>query len=548
MFFKSKFWPESLIIALVLLTCMWQVHDVIINHFYMHGAGTDSAWFASMSWRTSLWLDTPRILDERVATYFGSHISPIFWLPLMASYIFPVDYINNFGWFMAALYSLVVFATAMIIRDAVASTEYSRTTRLSLTGLFTGMYAISAVLVQQLVLPHFEMAISALVMLTIWLLLQSHTRAAVAAMLLGFCVREDFGLHLASFLLPVICIVWWQKRELLRHALYLSLAGVVLSVIITPIPTFFQYTQDLLRGTYIGDPPFAHITREALIRRFLHLYSFNNHLWVPLLLLVIAGLLRRSALLAVGGLIPIPWTLINVVFSRHDAAGMYTLYYPFPILVSLAWPMLYILMVKYWLKEDKRPVSFASMMVLQLYVLVASCIPQWEWIGRDNTQKYNYVDAELGEDAKLQPDYVIWRERVAKHADELGTLWANFQALAHTPYTLRRSSYYDTSIFDSMPVEKIPARDSFLVFEHPYTCQEIDRPVEYAKYPNMFYIKGTRLTLLTHKRFEDLLGFSDLLMIPKIREPRLCGLPKNLTPKRWDPVHVFSPLNQTSKQ
>ncbi len=522
---KYKFDKKELALAalLGLVVCLL-AHNAVLNHFYLNGAGSDSAWFSAMEWRTSWRLPIPNFLRGDNPSYFTNHISPIFWLPLLAGFLLPLDHISLYAWFIGSLYALNVVAFLLLCLKSLqaAGMAYAR----SLSCLLALLFATCGILVQQLVLPHFEMGMAAAILAFYLFYFLDKPVLAIGSLIFGFAVREDFGLHLASSLIFVMLWQWRLTRQPPRFLLYALLAAILTSFILLSVPSMLHEGQGLLGRTYMGGQAFARITPTLLENRFYFFFSEHNHLWVPMLMLVIAGIAARNPMLIWGGLFSLPWLLFNMIFSSHEAAGRMTLYYTFPLLVNLAWPMLCMLFqARMPPARQVRSSSAGTLVALQVVLLLATLMPASR---QPFTQRFYYVDIWPDEDAAAAPHYALWRERFAKHQDQLGTFWTGYAVAAFAPQDIPRRTLYEAEYYGlAQPEAGNLQRDSILYFRSPYTCDWVTNLARHMQFRNSYSVRGTRLALLTNRTSAELDGFKDLL-VPLHLKPgeSLCQLPK----------------------
>lgn len=71
---------------------------------------------------------------------------------------------------------------------------------------------------------------------------------------------------------------------------------------------------------------------------------------MPALLILLAAAVLRAPAFAIGYVAVLPWVVVNVVFSLTPAARTLSLYYGFPLMVGLAWP----LFAPHWMPENGR--------------------------------------------------------------------------------------------------------------------------------------------------------------------------------------------------
>lgn len=193
--------------------------------------------------------------------------------------------------------------------------------------------------------PHFEIAIPALLMAFFAAHFSGHTRTAYAVLLLGLSIREDTGLHyFGSFLVLAASLRWSRQNEKAKSdsTLFLRFAIICLLYSLAAIAiqkTLFPTDDDALRRVYLGNPIYSHINYEFLRERAQFFFSNRLYIIIPLILLFVIALVKRNALLAVGGVSVLPWIFFSVL-GISPWAGTLASYYGFPIVTGVLWPVI----------------------------------------------------------------------------------------------------------------------------------------------------------------------------------------------------------------
>jgi hypothetical protein len=189
-------------------------------------------------------------------------------------------------------------------------------------------------------LGHYEMAIPAVVILFFVALVRGNNRTAAVALVCALALREDVGFHVATLLVP---LVWLDRArapsDVQTSARTFAGAAVLGSTLALGVQTAFLGRHDVFALVYSGDPPFAHLTLDEIGARLGFVAMHRPYLVVPALLALGYAAKKRDARLAVGWLAALPWIALQLSASHPSIARLYA-HYPFPLVVSLAWPLI----------------------------------------------------------------------------------------------------------------------------------------------------------------------------------------------------------------
>ena len=105
--------------------------------------------------------------------------------------------------------------------------------------------------------PHFEIAIPALILLSLSLHVQGRIWATLAALAVCLTVREYAGLHAALLYGSVYLVKLFRDRDLRtgKTELGISLACILYSVVAISLQKHFFPGDNALSRVYLGDPP-----------------------------------------------------------------------------------------------------------------------------------------------------------------------------------------------------------------------------------------------------------------------------------------------------
>jgi hypothetical protein len=310
------------------------VRTAILNLFYSVGDLHDPGWLATVAWRNGWLLIGPPSLG---GSYFSEHISPIFWLTNLVSYLLPLPKIDFFAAFMAAIYALYaagIFRAWLWGDDRVSAAR-------SVVALAVALLAtFSAVSMQTLRLAHHEIAMPALALWFFIALVERNYRLAVVWFVLCLMVREDAGFHLFGLLvLWGLCLKIGGQRDDRAQMLWrfaavaFAYAVIALAIKHTAFPRANNFSR-----VYSGIPPWQHLTGPFLSERFWFYLTERTFITVPLLVTLAWAAVSRNPLLPVGYIAFLPWLALHFV-AAFGTTGMLGYYYAFPFWLSLAWPL-----------------------------------------------------------------------------------------------------------------------------------------------------------------------------------------------------------------
>jgi len=332
------------------------VYVAVLNNFYSSGDMLDPVWLASIAWHSDFGQHAPPAMP---VSFFTSHVSPIFWLPNLVSYVLPLSKIDYFGlWYggIYALYSAGIYKAWLLNRPKAAS-------GLAVLGevplaVVVGLAAtFSAFPMQALRLPHYELALPAFALWFLITLVEGRYRWAILWFALCLMVREDAGLHLFAVL-----FLWgaaWRFTSTFyarpwpraRYVWAFAAAALAYAIFAVLLKNFVIQADNLFTRLYVGTPPWHHITGELLLER-LRFYALERT-WITVPLLVTMGwaAISRNPLLPLGYIAFLPWLLLNFQ-ATHVTPGTLGYYYGFPFWLALAWPLI---ALHLWPQLGQRP-------------------------------------------------------------------------------------------------------------------------------------------------------------------------------------------------
>lgn len=319
------------------LPAAW-VTSYTLDHLYTTGGFVwDSALFVHFAAFTDRWpMLWPDFLhrqpDEPRETFFSIHFMPIFYpmsaLHALLAFVTPAAWLAILQGLWSGILGLAVYM--LCARPAGVALAVA-------TALAT---AFCGPMLATIGYPHVETAIPALFVLFFALRDRGWPLAAWLALALCLSVREDAGLHAASFLILLVLAQGLSRAP--RQAIRSNLAAIVVCLAYSVLALALQHvvypaqTSSLTR-VFLGDPMGAHITWQLVTERVpLFLTHWGYAVWPALILMVVAAW-RRNLVLLAGALAPGPWVVLALLAVRTIGLADY---YAFPLVVTIAWPTL----------------------------------------------------------------------------------------------------------------------------------------------------------------------------------------------------------------
>lgn len=320
----------------------------ILNHF---GGGPyllDTGWFAYAIYRQGLVLpNLPHLQSSYGPSIFTQHVYALPGVLSPLSYAFPT-HCHYFASYLGGTYALTFLAPFLAVRALKQTLPWAFIA--AAVGLAV---AFSGAVLAAIGYPHFEMAIPALFVIFLSLHFLGFPRAKWLALAAGLLVREDAGLHYFGYCVLIGAYQAWKKLDTLPRKTLLTTMGVTFgasALILFVQRRFFPLGESMFHKSYVGDPPFAHLNAAELGTRLSNFWDSAAHLYGPALVIVLTALVLRAPAFVLGYAAVLPWVVINVVFSLTLAARTLSLYYGFPLLVGMMWPLL----AAHWMPGNKR--------------------------------------------------------------------------------------------------------------------------------------------------------------------------------------------------
>ena len=329
-----RYWVAA---GMVAGMAFWFNNNYVLHHFLRGPYMNDTGAVAGMVYHPTLDLQWP-IAAEQQVSFYPSHVAPLLYLLGLPSYLLPDILPVFYAKFIGLMYALLGLAGTLAAEPLTRKWGWRGPLAAGLAGLGLAFSGISLGAIQ---FPHYELYYAGLAVLFFALLMRGQSRWATVPFGLALLVREDAGLHLFGIL--ALLFLGASATASLRSWRKLfggyALAALSYAVVVIALQKTFFHGDDSLGRIYLGSPAFAHWS-VALVTKRLGIYlSARKYVFAPWLLLLGLAAVRRSWLLAIGAVAVVPWIILNLL-AKWDLAGEFSIYYPFPLLVTLIWPIL----------------------------------------------------------------------------------------------------------------------------------------------------------------------------------------------------------------
>jgi hypothetical protein len=329
---KSWGWIGLFVVALITFVL---VRIAVLNIFYNTGDMQDPGWLAFLTWHNDWRLHGPAAYPE---LYFSEHVMPILWLTNAISYLVPL---GKYDYYAACIALIHALYAAGVYRAWFLTETHLTPARVIVAILVALAAAFSAVAIAALGLPHPELAIPAL---ALWFVIAMARRAYVAAacwLVACLAIREDAGMHVFALLILWAGVLAIRRRDLstdIKFLLGFAILALIYSVLAFLAKHFYFPASNNLIRSYLGDPPFHHVTVPFILHRLQFYVLERGYVLLPLLVTLVWAAISRNPLLPLGYISALPWLLLSTV-AVHVTVGTLSYYYGFPFWLSLAWPL-----------------------------------------------------------------------------------------------------------------------------------------------------------------------------------------------------------------
>lgn len=311
-------------------------YHFIINHFYWDGAYfLESGLYSSLIWHNDFFLSCPKVFY--VDAYYHIHVTVMQSLASMLSYVTPLNRIEFYAAHQAFIYTALFLGC---YRMLVVHYLHARTWLIPLAAGLAVLFCLTGPVQQAVLFPHLEIAFPAMAILFLGFLAEKRLGPASLFFALALTVREDAGFHLVAFL--GLLIVWQRIRgtsfKVQQAQVIFMCVAFFYSASALAFQEFFFPDDPAFIRTYVGNPSFAHITPDILRERLFIIFSEKHYLVVPALILAAWSIVKRDMVLFIGLAAYVPWFLLQTI-AIPPAIGTWSLYYSFPFVVTLFWPL-----------------------------------------------------------------------------------------------------------------------------------------------------------------------------------------------------------------
>lgn len=273
--------------------------------------------------------------------YFIGHLSPIF-IPVSAvRRTLPVSNAQFFAGFIGLCHALPGLGVFWILRSGFALRGGLGIAAAALIAVAFSFNGLALAIIRY---PHTEILVVGSVILFTVALIRRRLLAAATFFILALVTREDAGFHLFGLLFVLIALNGWYGVSWRAQRVEITFAGAAFAYSTaaflwilaaqrstsTEIPT--------LTLTYLGDPPFAKLTLDALAGRLLGYPVYRAYLILPAFLAAIWAARTRNPYILVGYVAFVPWGLLQVI-AYSDIPGTLSGYYAYPFMIASFWPL-----------------------------------------------------------------------------------------------------------------------------------------------------------------------------------------------------------------
>lgn len=314
------------------------VTNAVMNHVFVTGGFLlDTGWFVHLVAMQDWPLSNPPLIG---GTYFATHLTLLFHAVGAIERVLPIGPIATFA-LSQGLWSALI-ALAVVILAKAADTQHTRNDSLT-NSLVAAGTALSGPVLLLLGFPHPEIALPALILLSVALWLRGWTVVALAVLALGLAVREDAGLHAATVYGAIgLCRVVRAGGGRGRFAEVGVAAGAALAAgALMAYQRWAFAGDDALARMYLEDPMLAHVDAGFVGRRLWHWVTDRADVVAPLAVLLAWALAVRRPAPAMGVLAVAPWLALHAI-AVEDAPGRLLDnygFYGFPLLIAVGWPL-----------------------------------------------------------------------------------------------------------------------------------------------------------------------------------------------------------------
>jgi hypothetical protein len=241
-------------------------------------------------------------------------------------------------------------------------------------------------------------------------------------------------------------------KEKLLWGLRLSAISFTWAVVTIYIQKHYFPVYDLFQDQYYDRAnPLGHLSQKLIDARLDYLWTYAKGIWLPLVVVALAGVFTRDLQMIVGAVAFMPY-ILGMFFSKSDMSAEFMSYKPFMFPLSVMWPAL--------MAYGKPQTLQRRYAVIQAVVLISGML----YLHPDFIErfKHRWFLQPLTQNAQIYRDF--GQNRLEKEFDPsaLGTR-ASHSILALYPYQFK--AYWLTWIV-SMKKEDASKVNTLIWFEN----------------------------------------------------------------------------------
>ena len=455
-----------------------------LNLWYTFGTYLmDAGWNASLVTHClPFQTQNPAVIDSQ--SYFRTHMMPILWLysslyRCMPGISQPI-YASVLMGFWSGMLGLAGFLLA-----------FRLTRRHVLACIVALLGALNGIALSVISFPHLEIAFAPLLLLFLGCLTQPRVPylPAVSVFVLLLSVREDAGLHTFGilFMMTLHALVIRSNTSAIKYAIAGGAAFLCSAITITIQKTLFVAGDNALVRIYTGDPYYAHVTREFVETRLS--YSLHNHayIYLPWVILLSFGILRRHGLLVLGCLSVLPWFLFSFL-AIAAPAGQLVAHYPFPLMIFLFWPS-----IAGYVRRPSKAHEFAFMQILACALSIVLFSKTDAVFDKRMVSKFDFAYMQYIAGTE---DAMRWIET---HSDQLGTFIVDDAAGSFLVNSIGRRNWRFAGKYKEREQANI---DSIVYFRNSFLSEQYKTMAENPRFAYSYEFPESNVVLKSTKELQ----------------------------------------------
>ncbi|MEM8642733.1 MAG: hypothetical protein AAGG51_28525 [Cyanobacteria bacterium P01_G01_bin.54] len=476
-------------------------YGFVIDYFYRCQAPVlDAGLYAGLLWKNSWALLYPSVVGPAagVESFLHTHMMPIYWFASALSYVLPLNMVQTVAFYIGLACAVPAIASYVFLIHQFKIKQPGL--NLLWIAILSLLFAFNGITQAIIGYPHPEVV--AIALLISFLLLWASQKYGWALLPFSLClmVREDLGFHIVAILGLVLLLYWreslrfWQSAWASWTVLFASIAMLYSCGALAAQDLLFPGGQALFQTTYLGIPPYAHISAAFLWQRLSIYLTTKQYVYWPAIATVMMALYpRRRLALLIGFAAYLPWFMVHFL-AVTEQAGLLIGYYAYPFVVSLAWPLIYP-----WLNAQ-QPTAATQQWAIKTFAvgIIVSIVGGWispvagtidlsHFLHHANVRAFNAFTAAV----EMQQD--------------LGQVYIDESVAALMPTHFQRS---ERLLFlpEGQPVETL------LYCEPSLEPEKLQQVTQAQSFEYEFEIQGTPLKLKTNLDPQTLeSGWSEIL-------------------------------------